>query len=86
MSEFIVAKYPRRRRVFVEGQRAGFTNTILDIGPPGVYDIDLGEPGNYTPDSYHETIRGHGPANPRIFVFTPTWPVASAPNGDGGNT
>ena len=82
MSQFIVAKYPRRRRVFVRGSQAGFTNIALGIGRPGVYTIDLGEPKNYTPDSYRKTIRGHGPTNPMVLEFTPTWAVASASGND----
>ena len=51
MSEFILVKYPEERDVFVGGAPAGPTNTALDIGDPGLYDIDLGEPKDYTPES-----------------------------------
>ncbi|HKG94798.1 MAG TPA: hypothetical protein VKA84_22985 [Gemmatimonadaceae bacterium] len=66
--EFILVSYPRRRRVFVDGEQCGFTNEVIQIDG-GTHRIDLGEPANYTPQFRRPDISGTAVFDPLLLEF-----------------
>ena len=70
MWEFLVVRYWRRRRVYVDGTRFGLTNTTLRVAA-GPHRIDLGEPKNYQPGSRRVDLDGTSAARPEIIEFEP---------------
>lgn len=70
---WILVHYPRRRNVYVDGVRLGYTNRKLLIGEDGTYIVDLGEPHNYTPTERRIRISGATRRNPREITFVANW-------------
>ncbi|MFA4911773.1 MAG: PEGA domain-containing protein [Desulfobacteria bacterium] len=55
--EYVTVKYPESKRVFIDGEEAGSTNTTLRLGR-GTHTFSLGEPKNYKPDSITVQVTG----------------------------
>lgn len=68
--EYLVVLYPRQRRVKVNDEFMGQTNTTLEI-ERGEYDVALGPPMNYTPKVQKVDLRNTSSLRPRVLVFTP---------------
>ncbi|MCG8588856.1 MAG: PEGA domain-containing protein [Proteobacteria bacterium] len=66
--EYLLVRYDRRRTVYVNGKKAGFTNRSLRINA-GRHTVDLGEPDNYTPQRKQIDIAGTTPQAPRELDF-----------------
>lgn len=66
--EYLLVRYDRRRTVYVNGVKAGFTNRAFRIGA-GSHKVDLGEPKNYTPGSRRLDIQGTTPQAPFETAF-----------------
>ena len=69
--ERLLVHYDRRRIVYVNGKKAGFTNRAFGIGA-GRQRVDLGEPKNYTPGRRQIDIAGTTPQNPKEISFVRT--------------
>jgi len=68
MDQYVRVTFPTDRPVRVDGQAAGFTNKEFQV-EAGEHWFDLGEPRNYTPDHYVETINDTLPGDPQIIAF-----------------
>ena len=66
--EYLLVHFDRRRTVWINGQKAGFTNRSLRIGA-GRQRVDLGEPSNYAPASRRIDIEGTTPDQPLEISF-----------------
>jgi hypothetical protein len=66
--EYLVVSFPRTRRVLINGQFSGTTNTILEL-EDGQYEVTLGPPKNFTPEKYDIDLRGTSSMNPMIVEF-----------------
>jgi hypothetical protein len=69
--EFLVALFPRNRRVMVNGEFMGTTNTKLEL-EGGRYEVTLGPPQNYTPEKHEIDLRGTSSLMPMIVEFRDT--------------
>ena len=67
--EFVIVKFPTSRTVYVDGNRAGFTNTIIVI-ETGNHVFDLGKPANYDPEEHQETVQDTSVVDPLEIEFT----------------
>lgn len=70
--EYLLVHYDRRRLVYVNGKKAGFTNRSFRIGA-GRHRVDLGEPKNYTPGRRTIDIANTTPQNPMEISFVRTY-------------
>jgi hypothetical protein len=68
--EYVIARYPVERDVFIDWQVAGKTNRLLMV-EKGHHRFDLGRPGDYTPDSYDLTVENTTELTPLILEFSP---------------
>ncbi|HUL14094.1 MAG TPA: hypothetical protein VLU73_18235 [Methylococcaceae bacterium] len=68
--EYVIARYPVERDVFIDWQAAGKTNRILMV-EKGHHRFDLGRPGDYTPDSHDLTVESTTELTPLILEFSP---------------
>lgn len=66
--EFLLVHYDRRRTVYVNGKKAGFTNRSLRLGA-GRQRVDLGKPPNYRPGSRTVDIANTTPQSPLEISF-----------------
>lgn len=66
--EYLLVHYDRRRTVYLNGTKAGFTNRSFRVGA-GSHRVDLGEPKNYTPGSRRIDIAGTTPVAPMEISF-----------------
>ncbi|MBI4618997.1 MAG: PEGA domain-containing protein [Desulfobacterales bacterium] len=66
--EFVTVKYPESKKVFIDGEEAGFTNTTLRVGG-GTHTFSLGEPKNYKPDSITLQVTGTTSVKPMEVTF-----------------
>lgn len=67
--EYLVALFPRRRRVLINGQFMGTTNTKLEL-ESGVYEVTLGLPLNFSPDKFNIELRNTSSLMPLMVEFT----------------
>jgi hypothetical protein len=68
VNEYLVVSFPRTRRLFLNGQFNGTTNTILEL-EGGQYQVTLGPPKNFMPEKYDIDLRGTSLMNPMIVEF-----------------
>ena len=68
--EYVIARYPVERDVFIDWQVAGKTNRLLMV-EKGHHRFDLGRPGDYTTDSYDLTVENTTELTPLILEFSP---------------
>lgn len=66
--EFVIVVYPQERSVFVNGDRAGITNNVLQVNA-GMHTFDLGEPRDYTPHQHDVDVRNTSPIKPMEVAF-----------------
>lgn len=66
--EFVVVRYPASRTVMVDGNRLGYTNTILVV-EPGHHAFDLGKPVNYRPPTIERLVENTTVINPLVIEF-----------------
>ena len=67
--EFVTVKYWRKRNVFLDGQKSGYTNMVLQTNR-GTHIIKLGDPQNYRPKQRRVRVFDTGPGDPLIVEFT----------------
>lgn len=70
MSEFVKVKYPRRRNVFIDGVKNGYTNTLLRVSSRSMT-FSLSDPLNYTPESITRVVKDTTVLKPLEIEFTP---------------
>jgi hypothetical protein len=68
--EFVKVKYYRRRTVYIDGDKSGFTNTLLRVNR-GTHRFEMSEPPNYTPSFRKSFVKNTSPARPLIIDFEP---------------
>ncbi len=69
--EFVHVRYWRSRTVFIDGQAAGLTNTLLNVGE-GRHRFELSPPPNYVPLQQVRVVRNTTRARPLELVFQHT--------------
>jgi len=69
MDEFIKVIFTTRRKVFVDGNPAGFTNKMFQV-ETGQHKFDLGPEKDYTPVEQIIDVVGTTPLDPMIIHFT----------------
>lgn len=67
--EYLVALFPRSRRVVINGEFMGTTNTKLEL-ESGPYEVTLGPPKNFTPEKHDVDLRNTSFLTPMIVEFT----------------
>jgi hypothetical protein len=67
--EYLVALFPRKRRVLINGEFMGTTNTKLEL-ESGVYDVTLGLPLNFSPGKFNIELRNTSSLMPLMVEFT----------------
>ncbi len=67
--EYLVALFPRRRRVMINGEFMGTTNRKLEL-ESGIYEVTLGFPLNFFPDKFNIDLRNTSSLMPLIVEFT----------------
>ncbi len=68
--EFVKVKYYRRRTVYIDGNKSGYTNTLLRVNR-GTHKFEMSEPSNYTPSFHKPFVENTIPARPLIIEFQP---------------
>ena len=68
--EYLVVLYPSQRRVKINDEFMGQTNTILEL-ERGEYDVTLGQPMNFTPDVQKVDLRNTSILTPKAITFSP---------------
>jgi hypothetical protein len=66
--EYLVALFPRNRRVMINGELMGATNKKLEL-ESGLYEVTLGPPKNFTPEKHDVDLRNTSSLMPRIVEF-----------------
>ena len=66
--EYLVALFPRSRRVVINGEFMGTTNTKLEL-ESGPYEVTLGPPKNFTPEKHDVDLRNTSSLMPMIVEF-----------------
>jgi hypothetical protein len=66
--EYLVALFPRNRRVMINGQFMGTTNRKLEL-ESGLYEVTLGPPKNFTPEKFDIDLRDTSSLMPMIVQF-----------------
>ncbi|PCI77574.1 MAG: hypothetical protein COB20_07620 [SAR86 cluster bacterium] len=69
MTEYVKVNYARRRYVYIDGEKSGFTNKILRVGKRKMT-FSLGEPDNYTPGSVTKTVKNTTSIKPLEIQFS----------------
>lgn len=68
MDEFVKVTYPTRRKVWVDGEEAGYTNKVFQV-ETGHHRFDLGPRRNYKPSKRDVRVAGTIAAEPMIIAF-----------------
>ena len=68
MDEYVKVTFPTRRRVWVDGQQAGFTNKTFQV-ETGSHRFDLGPTANYKPAQQQRNVEGTLAEEPMIVAF-----------------
>ncbi len=69
MAEFLKVRYDRNRKVCIDGEVSGLTNTKLRVSR-GPHVITLGEPVNYEPSEHEPNVTGTSVGRPMEVLFT----------------
>jgi PEGA domain len=69
--EYLVALFPRSRRVMINGQYMGSTNTKLEL-EGGSYEVTLGLPNNFAPEKHAIDLSNTSSLMPMIVEFEET--------------
>lgn len=68
--EYLVVLYPSPRKVKLNNEFMGQTNTILEV-EGDEYDVSLGLPMNFTPEVQQVDLRNTSVLKPRVIAFSP---------------
>lgn len=68
--EYLVALFDRSRRIKVNGQYMGRTNTLIEL-EPGRYHVTLGPPQNFNPEHHSINLQNTSALKPRVVRFEP---------------
>jgi hypothetical protein len=66
--EYLVVSFPRSRRIMINSQFMGTTNTKLEL-EGGPYVVTLGPPNNFTPDKLDIDLCGTSSQAPMMIEF-----------------
>ena len=66
--EYLVALFPRNRRVMINGEFIGTTNKKLEL-ESGLYEVTLDMPKNFTPKKYDIDLRDTSSLMPMVVEF-----------------
>jgi hypothetical protein len=66
--EYLVALFPRNRRVMINGQFMGTTNQKLEL-ESGLYEVTLGPPNNFNPEKHAVDLHNTSSLMPMIVEF-----------------
>jgi len=66
--EYLVALFPRKRRVMINGEFMGNTNNKLEL-ESGLYEVTLGPPKKFTPEKHDIDLRSTSSLRPMIVEF-----------------
>lgn len=66
--EFVTVKYWRRRRVYINGHKSGYTNMTLRTNR-GTQVVTLGDPPNYEPQRRRVTVHNTTAIEPFVVYF-----------------
>ena len=66
--EYLVALFPRSRRVMINGEFMGTTNKKLEL-ESGPYEVTLGPPKNFTPEKHAIDLSNTSSLMPMIVEF-----------------
>jgi hypothetical protein len=66
--EYLVALFPRTRRVKINGEFMGTTNQKLEL-EGGLYEVTLGPPNNFTPEKHAVDLCNTSSLMPMIVEF-----------------
>jgi hypothetical protein len=66
--EFIVVRYVRKRKVFIDGEETGTAGERLRV-EEGTHTINLGDPRDYTPKWRRPTVTGTTSIRPMEIAF-----------------
>jgi PEGA domain len=66
--EYLVALFPRNRRVMVNGEFMGTTNQKLEL-EGGQYEVTLGPPNNFRPEKHAVDLRDTSSLMPMMIEF-----------------
>ena len=66
--EYVIVRFARSRRVYVDGDRSGQTGMRLRV-EEGTHTINLGEPRDYTPKWRRPTVTGTTVLQPMEISF-----------------
>ena len=66
--EYLVALFPRSRRVLINGEFMGTTNTKFEL-ESGAYEVTLGPPYNFAPEKHTIDLRETSSLMPMIVEF-----------------
>lgn len=67
--EFLVVLFPRSRRVMINGEFMGTTNTVLELDG-GPYEVTLGPPNNFAPQKQDIDLHDTAALMPMTVQFT----------------
>lgn len=68
--EFVKVKYYRRRNVYIDGRKSGYTNKVLRVNR-GTHRFELSPPPNYTPSFRSPFVKDTIASQPMIIKFEP---------------
>lgn len=66
--EFIIVRYVRKRKVFIDGEETGTTGERLRV-EEGTHTINLGDPRDYAPKWRRPTVTGTTSIKPMEIAF-----------------
>lgn len=68
--EYLVVRFPRLRRVRIDGEFQGRTDELIEL-EPGRHTVTLGPPANFTPAEQVIILKQTSPLDPREVTFEP---------------
>ena len=68
LDQYVRVTFPTDRPVWVDGKQVGTTNKEFQV-ETGEHSFHLGDPRDYSPDRYVETIDRTLPGQPCIIAF-----------------
>ena len=66
--EYLVVLFPRSRRIMINGEFMGITNTKLEL-ERGRYEVTLGPPKNFIPEKHDVDLRNTSSLMPMTVLF-----------------
>jgi hypothetical protein len=66
--EFLVVRFPRSRRVKIDGEFQGRTDELIEL-EAGTHTVSLGPPPNFTPESRKIVLKDTSVNSPREIAF-----------------